>query len=250
MKRVAQIFGFNVGSKGQVFTTIGTSKSLLTSCLDQAVKAPWYSRGLIGGEFRSKHTVMLLHIWMVHKRLLVKDLGSEGPRIQESLFDEFWDDTSDRIRQVGVPEISVNKYLSEVQGYSFKTCVELDACLAKYGGNDTTNEDDLLDSMGGVLWRSAYARRNEIEVDHVLELAKYVRENQQMVQSLSKEVIQEGVIKWGDIPWQNKEANNRGKIFHKSGSSKLFCRGFFVDNCNNTILHPFQQYSKNKTKRI
>jgi len=222
MKRFAQLFGLQVGSKGQVFTTIGTSKSLLTSCLSQADKAPWYSRGMIGGEFRSKHTVMLLHIWMVHKRLLLKDLGSEGPRIQESLFDEFWEDTSTRIRQVGVPEISINKYLSEVQGYSFKTCVELDACLSKFGGGAAAGngniistappapapgpyEDELLDSMGGVLWRSAYARRNEIEVDHVLELAKYVRENQQMVQNLSKEVVHEGVITWGEIPWQNKD---------------------------------------------
>jgi len=203
MKKLAQLMGFAVGSKGQVFSTIGTSKSLLTSCLKQAESAAWYNRGLVGGEFRSKHTVMLLHIWMVHKRLLLKDLGSEGPRIQESLFDEFWEDTSNRIRKVGVPEISVNKYLSEVQGYSFKTCVELDACLAK----KHESEFDLLDSMGGVLWRSAYARRNEIEVDHVLELAKYVKENQQMVQSLSREEVQEGVVTFGPIPWTASQAS-------------------------------------------
>jgi hypothetical protein len=64
--------------------------------------------------------------------------------------------------------IQVNKYLKEVQGYSFKCCIELDHALTKA----IESEDVVLDEMGGTLWRLAYMRRDEIEVDHVLELAK------------------------------------------------------------------------------
>jgi len=35
-----------------------------------------------------------------------------------------------------------------------------------------TAEEKLQDEMGGVLWRLVYLRREEVEVDHVLELVK------------------------------------------------------------------------------
>lgn len=119
----------------------------------------------------------------------------------------------------------MNKYLEQVQGYSFKTCLELDVAISLLGnkpaavatasatdeavknhlaqqqdsskdlGPDVTatgtatapsttatleeDEDEdidveqvVLDEIGGLLWRMLYLRRNEIEVDHVLELSK------------------------------------------------------------------------------
>ena len=44
--------------------------------------------GLVGSEFRPKHTVLMAHIWMVHRRLISE--GKEGKLIQECLFDELW----------------------------------------------------------------------------------------------------------------------------------------------------------------
>jgi Ubiquinol-cytochrome C chaperone len=148
----------------------------------------------VGNEFRSRHTVLMTHVWMVHKRLLADDLGKEGRRIQECMFDELWEDTSNRIRAVGVNELSVNKYLKEVQSYSFKYCIELDHALSlslgkqKQKGNGPDNAADGIDTddemtpealqekvkdeFGGALWRNVYNRRDEIDVDHVLEFAE------------------------------------------------------------------------------
>jgi Ubiquinol-cytochrome C chaperone len=89
-------------------------------------------------------------------------------KIQECLFDELWEDTTSRLRHTGVKEMMLNKFLSETQGYSFKFCVELDNALK------LETEDKILDEFGGTLWRNLYAKRDEIEVDHVLELTRYL----------------------------------------------------------------------------
>jgi hypothetical protein len=99
----------------------------------------------------------------------------------------------------------VNKYLKQVQAYSFRCCVELDKALdAKVediaeeiepeqpkpavvtknteknqtGGDQevvqfATVEDKIVDDIGGALWRSVFLRREDIPVEHVLEMAKY-----------------------------------------------------------------------------
>ena len=200
--------------------------------------------------------MLILHIWMVHKRLQQSDFtenGSrEGKNIQECLFDEVWEDTSARIRSMGINELSVNKNLSEVQSYSFKCCLELDHALTK------SSEDEILDSMGGTLWRSVYNKGNigpssnnsnngnskrdnnkkdnssnddgnhdvmisNVTVDHVFELARYIRNEQKSLTSnVSKEAILDGRIEWGPIPkWEatrklftssNKNKNKSGPV--------------------------------------
>ena len=101
----------------------------------------------------------MVHIWMMHKKLISE--GDDGHVVQECLFDELWEDTSNRIRGAGINELSVrkmfdilacakhdiltflsmlshqfflaaqvNKYLKEVQGYSFRVCLELDHVLS------------------------------------------------------------------------------------------------------------------------
>ena len=66
----------------------------------------------MSNDFRSKHTMLMLHIWLVHRRLLAPDLVDKGmgKNIQECLFDELWEDTSNRIRAMGVNELSVCLY--------------------------------------------------------------------------------------------------------------------------------------------
>ena len=59
------------------------------------------------------------------------------------MFDELWEDTSGRIRALGVGELSVNKRLSEVQGYSFKFCIELDDAITR------NSEGERIDEIAG-----------------------------------------------------------------------------------------------------
>jgi hypothetical protein len=47
----------------------------------------------------------MVHVWMMHRRLITE--GKEGQRVQEAMFDQLWEDTSNRIRSHGVNELSV-----------------------------------------------------------------------------------------------------------------------------------------------
>lgn len=124
----------------------------------------WFTDGKIGTEFRSKHTVLMTHTWIIHKRLLQE--GQEGLRMQECMFDELWEDTCARLRAIGINELSINKYLGEVQSFSFKYCLELDNALTK------SSEAEIVDDMGGAIWRNAYISRDDVTEDHVMEFAK------------------------------------------------------------------------------
>ncbi len=56
-------------------------------------------------DFRSKHCLQVLHVWMLHRRLM--SLGKDGIALDEALYDELWEDASNRIRALGVGEMMV-----------------------------------------------------------------------------------------------------------------------------------------------
>lgn len=59
-----------------------SAKALLDTSLIASSSPIWYddNKGKIIKDFRSKHTVILLHIWMLHKRLLTE--GEKGREVQ------------------------------------------------------------------------------------------------------------------------------------------------------------------------
>lgn len=122
--------------------------------------------GKVPSDFRSKHAVLMLHIWMVHKRLLDDNIP-HGKDVQEALFDYLWEDTCARIRQQKVNEMSVNKHLKNVQAFTFKLCIELDQSLK------VPTEDEIIVDVGGAIWRSVYDRNESLSDEHVLEFARY-----------------------------------------------------------------------------
>lgn len=90
------------------------------------VRSMWYGPGRIPRDFRSRHAMVTMHLWFLHKRLIAANVnnGNLGAdtclNIQEELFEIFWNDTLCRLRaQPDVREMSVNKYLLQVQQYTF-----------------------------------------------------------------------------------------------------------------------------------
>ena len=84
----------------------------------------------------------------------------------------------------------MNTRLSEVQGYSFKTCIELDDAISR------PTEDERIDEIAGTLWRMLYLKREDINSDHVIELAQYIRGEQVSLFNISKNALLEGRIAW------------------------------------------------------
>lgn len=61
---------------------------------------------MVGKEFRHKQSLHVIHVWMLHRKLMT--LGNDGSHLDECLYDELWGETSVRIRQVGVSELMVS----------------------------------------------------------------------------------------------------------------------------------------------
>ncbi len=163
----------------------------------------------------------------------------------------------------------ISKYLKEVQGYSFRCCLELDHALAKArssiaaleagttatsttgtaaatgggGGGSVSRvadkatdatvkanlittyesiEEEVLDDIGGVLWRFVYNRRDENEFDseHIMLMAKYVREEQLSLRNISIDALNNGCIKWGPLPaWKRRTGKHSSSSNNSSSNS-------------------------------
>ena len=129
------------------------------------------------------------------------------------MFDELWDDTCIRIRNAGVNEMMVNARLQDVQGYSFRTCMELDHAMT------FNNEDERTEEIAGSLWRTVFNRNNDIEPDHVLELAEYVKAEHKGMLEVSADAIIEGRIEFGGVGnlWASKTKDTAPKKQMKGG---------------------------------
>eukprot|EP00554_Chaetoceros_debilis_P007759 CAMPEP_0194077632 /NCGR_PEP_ID=MMETSP0149-20130528/4225_1 /TAXON_ID=122233 /ORGANISM="Chaetoceros debilis, Strain MM31A-1" /LENGTH=453 /DNA_ID=CAMNT_0038758717 /DNA_START=85 /DNA_END=1446 /DNA_ORIENTATION=- len=129
----------------------------------------------LSSSLRQHHAMLTLHIWFLHRRLLAetqlpnsnesndehkndknststaatttKGKGSFQLMIQEELFDTFWNDTQARIRAAGVHELSVNKFLKELQQQSMLQMTQYDHACAEFekGGKDGKNGGDGID---------------------------------------------------------------------------------------------------------
>ena len=94
------------------------AENLFRSAEHQSRKASFYVSGKVSKDFKSKHVLLALHVWMIHKRLIRKESALDieyNKQLQEQLFDTFWSDTGSRIRNVGIRELMYNKYLKDVQ---------------------------------------------------------------------------------------------------------------------------------------
>mmetsp|Transcript_69284 Transcript_69284/g.139360 ORF Transcript_69284/g.139360 Transcript_69284/m.139360 type:complete len:329 (+) Transcript_69284:79-1065(+) len=191
-------------------TRLRNAESIFLSCANQAARKAWLSRGCVPSEFRPRHALVVTHVWLVHQRLLAAskkqaegsgdDSGldpKEFKALQEGLFDMLWEDTTMRIRSTGIAELMVNKSLGEVQKYSFPQMVGFDQAVVK---STIEDQDDLI---GATLWRSVWLGDRFVTVEHCLEMAKYVREQQAMLAQQDTAAVVEGRIPWSRVPtWQ------------------------------------------------
>lgn len=73
-------------------------------------------------DFQTEHSLLTLHLWILHCRFSADyDAKGEfsGRRMQQEVFERFWEDTTLRIRNLGVEELTLNKHLENAQKLSF-----------------------------------------------------------------------------------------------------------------------------------
>lgn len=162
------------------------------SCANQASRKAWLSRGRVPNEFRPRHALLMTHLWMVHRRLMAE--GESSKQVQEAVFDKLWEDTSHRIRSTGIAELMVNKSLGDVQKYSFPLLVAYDQALAQ------PSPEEQADHLGAAVWRNIWVADPVMTVEHCMEMARYIRKQQSMLDATDASAVMEGRIPWSDVP--------------------------------------------------
>jgi cytochrome b pre-mRNA-processing protein 3 len=157
------------------------------SCLDQASNPALLEDMKVEPNFRGKHAMLMVHVWIVHRRLLQVESGAAGKKMQEALFDRCWEHSTKAIRNLEVSELTVNKHLKELQKVSFGAMVSYDGGLAT-GDND---------EFAGALYRNLYAMDEAVPESSVYSMAKYVRKELAHIDTLPLgEVMEQGRLSW------------------------------------------------------
>jgi len=181
-----------LGYYSEEANNIRRGAALYRSCEEQAMllaidpsfglQMDWFDNN----NFHSRQQMIMLHVWMVHKRLLAEE--ESGKEIQENLFDACWEYTTRRIRSTGVHELTVNKHLAEIQKTCFAAAVSYDH------GINITNDENL--ELGSALWRNVYLHNEKIPDEQVYKLADYVRNQVSTFGRTGSESVLDATLPW------------------------------------------------------
>jgi hypothetical protein len=94
------------------------STDVFASLEEQATQNAWYEALRLPRTWITEHSLLALHVWILHNRFKVDynvpATEFSGRRMQEELFERFWEDTTRRIRNAGVAELSTR--VASLQG--------------------------------------------------------------------------------------------------------------------------------------
>lgn len=79
------------------------------------------------------------------------------------------------------------------------------------------DESEVLDDIAGVLWRNLYERNENMDEQHVIDLAKYVRNEQLSLLEFPIQAIYDGRIQWSKVPWKSSSKFNK-RVGNNKGS--------------------------------
>ena len=153
-----------------------------------------------------------MHLWFLHKRL-VADTSEEHHNsldIQEELFEIFWDDTQKRIRERGIPELSVNSQLEKVQQYTFHHLTHYDHAYSEYELDPKRRHQELRT----IVYQHILLSEPDVNVcsDQVERLALYIESQyHNILNHLPEPYWRKGQLAWVDIPDFSDLRDHKGK---------------------------------------
>lgn len=176
------------------------SEALFRSVEEQATQDCVYDVLNLTHDFTTEHALMTLHIWMLHCRFKVDYDGSGlfcGRRMQEQTFERFWEDCTLKIRNVGVPEMRMNKQLENMQKVAFRDMQSYDSAII------VDDDDDM--ELSAALWNNVFKGDPDVETDKVLMLADYTRREVFNLLQIPAEDFYHGWISWGPVVGETEE---------------------------------------------
>jgi cytochrome b pre-mRNA-processing protein 3 len=179
------------------------STDVFASLEEQATQNAWYEALRLPRTWITEHSLLALHVWILHNRFKVDynvpATEFSGRRMQEELFERFWEDTTRRIRNAGVAELSVGKQLEAVQRVTMDDLHAYDAAVA------CMEQDDGME-LAAAVWRGVYREHAGADTEGVLALADYARRETLALVGAPREDVYRGWISWGPVVGETPEA--------------------------------------------
>ena len=178
------------------------SMDVFASLEEQATQNAWYEALRLPRSWITEHSLLALHVWILHNRFKVDynvpATEFSGRRMQEELFERFWEDTTRRIRNAGVAELSVGKQLEAVQRVTLDDMHAYDAAVK------CMEEDDGME-LAAAVWRGVYREHAGADTEAVLALADYARRETLALVAAPREDVYRGWIAWGPVVGETQE---------------------------------------------
>jgi len=184
------------------------SERLFRTAQIRAFDPQWYNSGHISPSFKSKHAILTMHIWFLHKRLLQTDVNRYAALlVQEQMFEAFWADTLSRIRAEKVPELTTGRHLKNMQKTSFLQCMNYDHVFELDSSKDRREE------LCRAVWNHLLGMDENAPDDLINRLAMYIEfQHDNIMYNLPEEYWREVRIDWGAFPDFKDMVDNNGVV--------------------------------------
>jgi len=178
------------------------SCDVFASVEEQATQNAWWDALRLPRTWMSEHSMVALHVWIVNQRFKVdynvRGWDFNGRRMQEEVFSRLWEDTTLRVRNAGVTEISVNKQLEGVQKVTFDDFRGYDEALR------TLEVDDGME-LAAAVWKGVFREDAGADTEAVLRLSDYIQRETVSILQQPREDVYRGWITWGNVEGETKE---------------------------------------------
>ena len=133
--------------------------------------------------FRGEHAVLVLHVWLLLKR--IRSEGEKGKGVAQVVYDTFQDEVEHRVHAEGV-RVRVSKLLNELEQGFYGSALAYDNALTGASGD-----------LAKVLYRNVY--HNEGDEKFSKQLERYVRRELGCLTQTSPEAVLEGRLAFSRV---------------------------------------------------
>lgn len=168
------------------------AETMYRACLDAASSQEWQTKCKLKGDWKTHHMLCTTYAWMVHRRLF-EDGKWVSKHMREHFFDQYWTDTTIRLRNFGFKEIFINKNLRIVTNSSLHVMTGYDKAL------ELSTEDEKLRKMDEVIW-SALCDPLELPDDQLRRLSCHFLAELDTLRNIPTEPIVHGFFEFAVPP--------------------------------------------------
>ena len=136
--------------------------------------------------FRGEHSALVLHVWLVLRRL--REEGESGKALAQVLYDTFQDDVEHRVHAEGV-RVRVNKWLNELEQGFYGSALAYDNALTGGSGD-----------LAKVLHRNVFHGEGDAEtLGRAKKLERYVRRELGCLAATNGKAVREGRVRFSGV---------------------------------------------------